>query len=398
MVRKILFITETECSPLLGGTARITITLSQAFIAKNIKSYSLYLDTVPNGMPVPAFSDSRQLDRSVPMRAQIKSALEDFGITDCIVNLVSHHCKQLIMPDLYSLSQERHIKVFFCYHAMPGEDFLGAPISYSLYKILHGYDVNQALKDILLKIVPNCIWRPLIRKKYRLAYNNSDMTILLSTRFIPIYQALADIHSNDKFGVIQSALTYNTFLPKSEIKNKGKEILIISRMDERSKRLSLALKIWKELEKDEELKDWKLTIVGGGPDTEYYQKLHKKLQLKRCSFEGRVIDIIPYYQRASIFMMTSSYEGFGLTLTESQQNGVVPIVFNSYASLADIITNGKNGVIIPNGDVDEYVHQCKRLMLDKTWREQMAEQAIDDCKQFCQENIIRRWYEYLGVE
>ena len=55
----------------------------------------------------------------------------------------------------------------------------------------------------------------------------------------------------------------------------------------------------------------------------------------------------PYYNEASIFMMTSSFEGWGLTLTEAQQYGCVPLAFHSFASLTDIITDKSQWVCYP---------------------------------------------------
>ena len=63
----------------------------------------------------------------------------------------------------------------------------------------------------------------------------------------------------------------------------------------------------------------------------------------------------PYYNEASIFMMTSSFEGWGLTLTEAQQYGCVPLAFRSFASLTDIITDKVNGFAIPNDDISLYI-------------------------------------------
>lgn len=387
----ILFLTEKEICHLLGGTERITETLSHEFMARGIQCYSAYLYSAPKDMPLAEFTATRQITLNTFIPEQIASILREFQITACIVNFVSHKSKVLIMPKLYEIAKQMGIKVYFCYHAMPGEDFYGAPLSYSLYKIFHGYDIKQSFKDVLLAITPKCIWKPLMEKKYRLAYDNSDATVLLSTNFIPIYRELAGLNNDDKFLVVGSALSFNTFLPKKDIAKKSKEVLIIARMDERSKRISLALRIWKQIEQSEDLQDWNLTIIGGGHDLEYFQKLHKRLGLQRCSLKGRVVDIMPYYEQASVFMMTSAYEGFGLTLVEAQQNGVVPIVFYSYASLTDIITNERNGIIVPEGEVNTYVNELKRLMLNKEWREDLAAKALEDCKRFKVENAVDRW-------
>lgn len=393
---RILFLTEKEVIPLMGGTERITQTLSAEFMARGIPCYSAYLYSAPKEMPLAEFTASRRIDIDTHIPEQLTSILRDFQITDCIVNFVGYKSKVLVMPKLYDIAKQMGIKVYFCYHAMPGEDFYRVPhLSYSLYRIWHKYDVQQALKDILLTITPKSLWRHRVQKKYRLAYDNSDITILLSNNFIPIYKELAGIKDDDKFRVIASALSFNTFLPKEDIAKKSKEVLIISRMHERSKRLSLALKIWKQVEQYSELSDWTLTVIGGGPDLEYYRKMHKHLGLKHCSLMGRVIDVAPFYERASIFMMTSAYEGFGLTLIEAQQNGVVPIVFNSYASLTDIITHEQNGIIVPEGEVQIYVDRLKMLMQNTEWRQTLATQALEDCKYFKAEKAINLWMDIL---
>lgn len=48
-------------------------------------------------------------------------------------------------------------------------------------------------------------------------------------------------------------------------------------MREYQKRISLVLKIWKEIEKDDALKDWKLKIIGDGYDLKDYQRYAKNI-------------------------------------------------------------------------------------------------------------------------
>lgn len=52
--------------------------------------------------------------------------------------------------------------------------------------------------------------------------------------------------------------------------------------------------------------------------------------------------------------------------------GVVPITFDTYASLRDIITDGVDGEIIAEGDVDGYVRCVLNLMQDDVTRRRMA--------------------------
>ena len=90
-------------------------------------------------------------------------------------------------------------------------------------------------------------------------------------------------------------------------------------------------------------------------------------------------------------MMTSRSESWGLTLTEAQQMGVVPIAFDTYASLREIITDGEDGIVIEEGDVDGYVNAMLDLMQNDAERQRMARQAITSSQRFSQERIAENW-------
>lgn len=104
------------------------------------------------------------------------------------------------------------------------------------------------------------------------------------------------------------------------------------------------MRIWEKVEKA--CPGWHLDIVGDGPDAELLKDSAQKLGLSRIVFHG-FQNPGPYYSRASIFCMTSTFEGFGLVLVEAMQHGCVPIAFDSYPAVRDIISHGENGILIP---------------------------------------------------
>jgi len=69
-----------------------------------------------------------------------------------------------------------------------------------------------------------------------------------------------------------------------------------------------------------------------------------------------------FYERSKIFMMTSIWEGFGMTLIEAQHYGSIPFCYNSFSAVYDIIDNGKNGFIINLHDIDDYARKLEMLM------------------------------------
>lgn len=68
-----------------------------------------------------------------------------------------------------------------------------------------------------------------------------------------------------------------------------------------------------------------------------------RLVLKNVLFEGRQ-NPLSYYRRAAVFLMTSLFEGFGVTLTEAQQMGVVPMAMDSFEAVHDIINHRVSGI------------------------------------------------------
>jgi glycosyltransferase involved in cell wall biosynthesis len=94
--------------------------------------------------------------------------------------------------------------------------------------------------------------------------------------------------------------------------------------------------------------------------------------------------------------MTSAYEGWGLTLTEAQQMGCVPIVFDSFSAVHDIIKSGENGLLIPNNDLDSYVSALVGLMLNEQLRKEMERQALRTSKAFALQEVIKEWGNLLS--
>ena len=171
-------------------------------------------------------------------------------------------------------------------------------------------------------------------------------------------------------------------------------MLIVARFDDKFNNISLALRIWAKIQKSEMSKDWILKLVGHGKDLKLYQNIISNENIPNVSIEGRQ-NPVPYYKEASLFMMTSNSESWGLTLTEAMQFGTVPIAMNTYPTLSEIITNNMDGVIVSEGDVEGYASGMLSLMKDGDKRERMAIAAIESSKRFSQETISDKWYGLL---
>jgi len=223
-------------------------------------------------------------------------------------------------------------------------------------------------------------------------YRVADILILLSKYEIPEIQKLTDTDLL-RCKVINNPLSWEKVEDAKILQQKKKQVLIVSRLYNPEKRIDRALKIWKILEQ-RGFVDWKLIIVGAGVHEEYLQGLSEELALKNVTFTGRQ-DPIPYYRDAALFMMTSAVEGWGLTLTESMQTGVVPIAFDSYPALHDIITDGYDGRIIPDDDLEAYADCMEELMCNRENRERIAKNGLESCRRFEINRIVEQWVKLI---
>lgn len=77
------------------------------------------------------------------------------------------------------------------------------------------------------------------------------------------------------------------------------------------------------------------------------------------------------------------------------QYGVIPIAFNSYLSVTDIIDDGVNGLLVDAMDVDKYVEALVSLAHDEASRKRMGQAAIEKAKLFSIDSVVDKWEDLL---
>ena len=169
----------------------------------------------------------------------------------------------------------------------------------------------------------------------------------------------------------------------------------MARFDIVAKRQDLLLTIWSEVEKHSVSEDWKLIIIGYGSEEEYLKEKAKKLKLKNVIFAG-FCDPRDYYKKASVYAMTSSDEGFPMVLLEAQQYGAVPLAFDSFVAVNDLINNGKSGYIVSDKNISEYVFKLLFLMKNRETCDVMARECMKSINKYSKEVIIERWMTLLN--
>ena len=231
----------------------------------------------------------------------------------------------------------------------------------------------------------------LVREVSRLSLafciKNSHQFILLSPSFIPVAQRFSRVKDQTKFLSIPNPIP----MPVSDGGiSKEKEIIYVGRIEYNQKRTDRVVDIWKELEPH--YPDWKLTIVGDGDNREDLQKRIDEYGLKRVEITG-FVDPIRYYKRASILLLTSEYEGFGLVVAEAMSYGVVPVVYNSFESAKDLVKNGYYGVLVEKPfSVSSFTRKVQELMENAEWHV-LSQNSKIASERFSVNTIVKDWYQ-----
>lgn len=238
-------------------------------------------------------------------------------------------------------------------------------------------------------------FKQITSQSMRYVYNHSDLYMVLSPSFIDKFKDFTGIKRPNHLIVQTNPVTVDASDYVFSPEKKRKEIIYMGRIDYNQKRVYRVIDTWSVLEK--QFPDWLLTVVGDGPERKKLEQQAKGLGLQHVSFEG-FQSPKPYYERASILILTSEYEGFPLVLAEGMSFGVVPVVYGSYSAVYDIIKHKENGMIVQpqNGkfEVNEMAKQLAFVIENESKRNEMAQNAILTSKRdYSLENIYRSWKE-----
>jgi len=138
--------------------------------------------------------------------------------------------------------------------------------------------------------------------------------------------------------------------------------------------------------------DWDLVILGEGAQR---AALSAQVQAgglgQRVFLPGSVGNMGDWYAHASLYAMSSHFEGFPNTLVEAMAYGVPAVSFDCDTGPRDIIRHGVDGMLVAPGDVDGMASALDTLMRDSRARARLARRAIDARERFSMEKISRMW-------
>lgn len=154
------------------------------------------------------------------------------------------------------------------------------------------------------------------------------------------------------------------------------------------------LNIWSLVQKKE--KGWTLRIVGDGEELVELKKLAQKLEVSNSvEFIAATSEISNFYKEASIFCLTSKFEGFPMVLLEAQSFGLPIVAFDCDTGPSEIVYKE---YLIENRDHSAFSEKLFEIMNMKTEDYSLlCQKSKLNNKKFSVENITSYWEKILNV-
>ena len=307
--------------------------------------------------------------------------------------------KVLIIPialrnDYLPLIRAAGIKIIYWCHSSPLWELIDRRERAS-YKAHHPWYKNLyslTLRRLRLALTS----ADKLRTRYRDLVRQVDCFITLTPEYVQEFVSALGLNDEEasRFAVMPNM----AFLPKHQpipAKDRPKKILFVGRLSYADKRPDRVLQIWEKV--CQYLPDWEVEIYGKGSEEKFLRRMIQQKQLPRITLKGYIADATAVYASGAILMMTSTYEGWGLVLSEAQASGVVPIAFDSSAGIRELIGKDSTyGCLVAPFDLDAYAAQLRRICQDVELRSRLSQAAQTHCLDYSPERIRSRWEEIFS--
>ena len=156
------------------------------------------------------------------------------------------------------------------------------------------------------------------------------------------------------------------------------------------KGIDFLLKAWAKMEKD--YPDWELAYYGQGDREPFIQQAKDlNLDLNRCHLNEKTTNVQQEMLNSSVFVLSSRFEGFGMVLIEAMACGVPVVSFDCKSGPSEIISDGKDGYLVPDGDVDALAEKVSVLISHQELRAQLGKKAYEQSSKYDVAGIANLW-------
>lgn len=182
-----------------------------------------------------------------------------------------------------------------------------------------------------------------------------------------------------------------------ENRDKNK-VILVARVEEQ-KNIADGLKAFQLMHS--KIQDLRLYIYGYILDMKLNDQLHtlvKTLGIEEAVyFKNYTLNKDEIYQDAQLLIMTSRNEGWGMVINEAMTYGVPAVSYDTYYGPNEIITNGKDGYIVNQGDYVSLSQQSLKLIQNENLHTQFSKNGLEGMKRYNLANSVENWQKLLTM-
>lgn len=228
-------------------------------------------------------------------------------------------------------------------------------------------------------------------------YWNQDQLFMNNIPKLNEYIVLTN-HDRDmfkKFFDIDCTVIYNPLSFSSNQKSnlKNKKIISLGRFTAQ-KGFDNLIKSFSLI--NSKYNQWTLEIYGEGEDENLLQQLIRENNLqKQVQLKPITKNVAQVLCNASIYAMSSRWEGFGLVVTEALECGLPVVAFNTTGP-SEILSNANCGILVEGQNIDDFAKALEVIMSDYEYRKQLSTNSIERANAFNVESIAQLWINIMS--
>ncbi|HYF49667.1 MAG TPA: glycosyltransferase [Planctomycetota bacterium] len=178
------------------------------------------------------------------------------------------------------------------------------------------------------------------------------------------------------FRVIENGIDLSRFSPPKTAPSGHARVLSVGRLDAQKDYPTL-LRAWKLVQAA--APEATLEIAGDGPDGDALKSLAESLKLNNVTFSGFVTDVPERMRKATLYVQTSAWEGFGLTVAEAMATGL-PVIVSDADSLPELVTDEKTGLVFNKGKHERLAKLILKLINEPTRANELGAAALAEAR------------------
>lgn len=275
--------------------------------------------------------------------------------------------------------------------------------------------INEFSPDIMVSFLPTMTYRLMIANRFckkkviisvrndpKVEYKNLLKRILMKILFKKadgfVFQteeakSFFSKKIQNKSVIIPNPINEKFIIEPFKGKRK-KEIVSVGRL-EKQKNQKFLIRAFSKLSK--EYNDYKLVIYGEGSERENLENLVKDLNIENnVELPGETDDIKNKIYDASLFILSSNYEGMPNALMEAMALGI-PVIATDCPCGGPrfLISNNQNGILVPIDDEDKMKEAIERILDNKELANTLSLNASKISVKLHPQKILEEWKKYI---